>query len=79
MGKRKRETNLEKEEEKEEEEEEDYFQLLGVSRDASPQDIRKEYLRKAKLYHPDKCDGESHAQVSTFVNSNFLSSINHLS
>jgi curved DNA-binding protein CbpA len=61
MGKRKRETNLEKEGEKEEEE--DYFQLLGVSRDASPQDIRKEYLRKAKIYHPDKCDGDSHSQA----------------
>eukprot|EP00906_Rhabdomonas_costata_P014524 RCo020878 len=32
----------------------DYFQILGVSRDASADDIKKAYRRLAIKYHPDK-------------------------
>jgi curved DNA-binding protein len=31
----------------------DYYDLLGVDRDASPQDIRSAYRRLARRYHPD--------------------------
>ncbi|HEV3136542.1 MAG TPA: J domain-containing protein [Pirellulales bacterium] len=32
---------------------EDYYQTLGISRDASPTDIQKAYRKLARKYHPD--------------------------
>lgn len=31
----------------------DPYQVLGISHDASPEEIKKAYRRKAKEYHPD--------------------------
>lgn len=31
----------------------DYYEVLGVAKGASPEDVKKAYLKKAKEYHPD--------------------------
>lgn len=40
----------------------DYYDILGVSRDASESDLKKAYRQKALQYHPDKNPGDHSAE-----------------
>lgn len=42
----------------------DFYQVLGVSKDVSPADLKKTYRKLARTYHPDSNPGDAKAEAT---------------
>ena len=49
-----------------------YYEPLGVSKDASSSDIKKAFKKKAMKYHPDRNAGDKESEKQFFDNISYF-------
>mgnify|MGYP001213651533 CR=1 FL=1 len=57
----------------------DYYNILGVSKSASEQDLKSAFKKKAMQYHPDKGGDEANPNKSPIANNISTEESVHLS